>query len=321
MNSLSTSTSTSPSTERGSISLMTAVAIVPLFIMCAVVADTARVWAHRTTLQNGVEAAAVAVAKKWTSGQSQCQQTDLSLVSRNGAAPARVTCTVTGSSTQGVVHVSALEDVNLMFASLLGRDNADINASTGVRVGPTSSAFALRPFALCEKNSAVRAWINSNFTLTTSATITFASSGTDCGGAVPGNWGVLDFNGGSNSTSETESWIAGGYAPEIKVGDVIAGNPGAPSSSLKTTGMVGQHVVVPLFSTVTLQGNHAVYTISGFAQVYVQGIVLTGTSSKRAITIRFERGTTRGTAGSAFSQNFGLTTWTICSYDSHGKCS
>ncbi len=313
--------SLSSSKERGSISLMTAVALVPLLLMCAVVADAARVWAHRTTLQNGVEAAAVAVAKNWTSGKPQCQQSELSLVSHNGAAPARVTCSVTGSNLQGVVQVSAIEDVDLLFASLLGRNDAGINASTGVRVGAATSAFGLRPFALCEKNSAVRAWIDSNFTLTSSATITFASSGADCGGSVPGNWGVLDFNGGSNSTSETESWISGGYSPEISVGDVIAGNPGAPSSSLKTTGMVGQHIVVPLFSGVTLQGNHAMYTISGFAQVYVQDIVLTGPSAKRAITVRFERGTTRGTAGSAFSKNFGLTTWTICSYDSHGKCS
>lgn len=309
------------SRERGAVSVMAAVAMVPLFIMCAVVADVARVWAHRTTLQNGVEAAAVAAAQDWMSGKTQCLQSDLTLVSSDGASPSQVKCSVTGSSTQGVVTVSANEQVDLLFASLIGRSTAGVDASTGVRVGPSSWVSGLRPFALCDQNPSVKAWVDSNFTLTSSVTVTFSSSGTTCGGAVPGNWGVLDFNGGSNSTSETEKWIADGYEPDIAVGDVIPGNPGAPASSLKTNGMVGQHIIVPLFSSATMQGNQAYFTISGFAEMYVEKITLTGSSSNRSITFRFERGTVHGTAGTSFAKNFGLTAWTICSYDNHGKCS
>lgn len=307
--------------QHGSISVIVAVALIPVLVMFAAVVDVARVWTDRVTLQNGVEAAAVAVASSWTSGLQECRASDLTLVSRNGATPQSVNCSVTGTSGRGVVRVSASGDVNLMFASLIGRNSAGINASTGVLVGPASSAFGLRPFALCDNHPAVLAWLGSNFTSTTTETVTFESNGTACGGPAPGNWGVLDFNGGSNSTSETERWVSNGFDDEVTVGDVIPGNPGAPSSSLKVSGIVGKRVVVPLFGSVTLQGSHAMYTITGFAEVYVVGITLNGPSNKRAIMLRFERGSMRGTVGSVFATNFGLSSWQICSYDSHGACS
>lgn len=305
----------------GSISVIVAVALIPILIMCAVVADVARVWTDRVTLQNGVEAAAVAVATSWASGQSECRTNELNLVSRNGATPQSVNCSVSGTSARGVVRVSASDDVDLMFASLVGRTSAEIDASTGVLVGPASSAHSLRPFALCDNHPAVLAWLSSGFTSTSIATVTFESNGTSCGGPAPGNWGVLDFNGGSNSTSETEKWVSSGYDADVTVGDVIPGNPGAPSSSLNVSGIIGQHVIVPLFGSVTLQGSHALYTITGFAEVYVESIVLNGPSAKRNIRIRFERGAVQGSVGSAFSTNFGLSSWQVCSYDSHGVCS
>lgn len=307
--------------ERGSISLIAVFALVPILITCAVVADVARVWASRVTLQNGVEAAAVAAALSWSAGQQQCRADDLALVSRDGATPQSVNCAVSGTSSRGVVRVSAIDDVDLMFASLVGRSSANVDASTGVLVGPSSSAFGLRPFALCDHHPAVLAWIDSGFTLTSPATITFSSNGTSCGGPAPGNWGVLDFDGGSNSTGDIENWLSNGYGTDVSVGDVISGDPGAPSSSLNTSGFVGKHVVVPLFGTVTLQGSHAAYTITGFAEVYVESVTLTGASASRSITVRFERGTVHGSVGTTFATNFGLSAWKVCSYDSQGACS
>ena len=58
--------------DKGSISVLFAIAVLPMLAMVAVVADVGMVYAKRQELQTGVEAAAVAGAAKLAMGMSAC---------------------------------------------------------------------------------------------------------------------------------------------------------------------------------------------------------------------------------------------------------
>ena len=306
--------------ERGAIAIIAAVAFLPIALMLAVVADTGRAWVAKQTLQNGVEAGAVAVAQQWSTGGQSCASSALSLVTADGATPSNTDCSVTGTSVDGVVRVQAVEDVSLLFSSLLGRTTSRVSASTGVKIGAARGLARLWPIALCAEHPAVKAWMLSGMTLNSSARITFSSVDPACTGDVSGNWTVLDFNGGSNSNTETGQWVGAGYPGVVRVGDVIPGNPGVPSTSVGINAKVGNSILMPLFANARSQGGNAVYTIVGFAQAKLISAQLSGATAQRNITIEFERGTVSGEAGSDDETNYGITSWSVCSFDSEGDC-
>ena len=308
------------SKDRGSIAVIAALCFIPLTLMFAVVIDAGRSWVVRERLQNGVEAGAVAAAQKWMTTGTSCRSDALALVSANGAVPVNMTCTSTGTNRRGLVRVTADEDIEPIFSGLLGRSSVIMSASTGIRIGTASAVRFLRPISLCADNVAVRSWINSGMPAGVTVHVPFLSSTTLCGGDVSGNWTVLDFNGGSSSNSETQGWVENGYADLVSVGDVVYGTPGAPSTSLKFDVILNKSIIFPMFTTPISQGSNARYTIVGFAKAKVMDVKLTGPTTQRGLTLQFEQGSLSGSTGGG-GTDFGLTSWSVCSFDSIGDCS
>ncbi len=308
--------------ERGVIAIMTAVAFVPLAFMLALVADAGRVWVARERLQNSVEAVAVATASEWANGGSSCSTRALSFFTSDGSSPDGTGCSTTGTRQSGVVSASADEEVDLMFSDVVGRSTSRVSASARVRVSTASAVRGLWPFGLCADNTAISAWISAGFPEGRRATITFQQPSQLCGGDVSGNWAVLDFNGGSVSNSETQHWVTSGYQSTVTVGDVVNGSPGAPSTSLDMTPAIGETILFPLYRYPRNNGSNARYTIVGFATARVDAVRLTGGAAQRSITITFKTGTTAsGATSTAMSGgNFGLTAWSVCSFDEYGVC-
>ena len=306
--------------ERGSIAIIVAVAFVPLSLMLAVAVDAGRVWVNRQRLQTGVEAAAVASAAEWAAGGSNCSAGALGFVASDGAEPSRVDCSATGTSAAGVVTVDAVEDVDLVFRGLLGRDTAVVEAETAVRVGAARSVAGLWPFGLCVDHPSIARWISGGMTSGVSERITFEAPNQKCGGDVSGNWALLDYNGGSNPTGEIQDWVQSGYDGYVEVGDIVFGSPGAPSTSINLSAIVGHSILMPLYSSPRMQGANAVYTVVGFAQAVVEAVRSSGSSAQRSLTIRFERGTTSGSNAIGGGGNYGLITWNVCSFDNYGEC-
>lgn len=307
--------------SRGSISIMVAVMLVPITIFIAVVVDAGRVWVAKTALQNGVEAAAVASATTWMKNGASCTTPSLAFVSVDGSTPSQVRCSTTGTNRRGTVEVSADETVSLRLAALLGRDTANVASTVRVKVAPAAAATGLWPLALCAEYPAVKTWLASGMTSTATWDINFLDNAAGCGGRVPGNWGVLDFNGGSNSTAETADWVLNGYTGSVEVGDIVAGDPGSPSASLRLDDRIGSSVTFALFDLATPAGNNATFRIVGFARARVIDVVVTGSPSNTHLTIAFEKGTTSGGPGSINDTDYGVLSWGICSIESQGVCS
>lgn len=308
--------------DDGSIVALVAIMLVPLVIGLAIVVDSGRIWAERVALQNAVEVTAAAAASAWIRNSTVCPSSVLAYLSVDDATPDSSTCATTGTSRQGTLTVSAEDASPLFFSGLLGRSSSTIEASTTVRTGSPGSLLGVWPIALCDKHPSLLAWKNSGFSLSTDYTITVQSGPSSCGGTVGGNWGVLDFNGGANSTGETIGWVQNGYDMPLNVGDVVLGAPGALTSSIGINSMIGKTVLIALFDLATASGSNATYRISGFARALLLGANLTGAAASRSLTVRFETAVVdRPTASVGSGGNFGITTWAICAYDNKGVCS
>lgn len=307
--------------DRGSVALIVAFAFVPMTAMMATVADGGLVWWRRQELQNGVEAAALSSADRYAHGLGACTSESLNLVTVGGVRPSNVRCSTSGTSTRGVVSVAATTGVALNFARIIGRSSAEIDASVAVRTGPTTAMSGLRPLAMCIGNPSLTAWIASGMTSTTSYRIDVNASTAACGGSVPGNWAVIDFDGGANSMSVAQDWIHNGYSGSVSVGQPLDGDPGIPSPALQVNSIVGQSFTVPVFANPRLEGSNALYDIVGFVRVNLVSATLSGAASQRHLVVRFEKQVVSGVAGLSSQTSFGSTSYSLCSFDSQGVCS
>lgn len=299
---------------------MTAVAFLPIALMLALVIDAGYVWVARERLQNGVEAAAMAGARDWSAGLVACSSNALAYVSADGSSPATRQCSTTGTRTSGVVSVSATENVNLFFSKILRRSSSRVAATTRVKIGTVSAVQGLWPFGLCADNSDIAAWVADGFPANRTVTIKFEQPSQLCGGSVPGNWAVIDFNGGSSSNSETQDWAMSGYQSTVSVGDVVYGSPGAPSTSLDLSGVIGKTILFPLYRYPQFSGSNVRYTIVGLATARLDAYRFNGASSQRSLTVTFNTGTVADGASTGTGGNYGLITWSVCSFDGYGVC-
>lgn len=298
--------------EDGAVALIVAILSFVLLAVLAFVADFGMAYTHQRYLQNGVDAAALAAGRKIAfeaPHNKSCAQlaalytTDAptrsiaeNYFSKNDTTPSvalpagatgfQVTCeTIPGFGAQRVVvKVGVTESTSSILGSILGNNGLTLKKTARVVVGPARSAYGLRPFAICDKDALALEALPAG----TPKTISFDNADAGCGYA-PGNWGTLDFNGGSNPTGELSDWITNGYDGSVSLSPpVIAGDPGAPSpgglEDAMNAMMHDDDVVLPVFTAVTMQGQNGEYTISGFVAVKVCGWKLNNKSGHDGCT-------------------------------------
>jgi len=302
--------------DRGAISAITALAIVPIVAVAAVGVDGGRVFVERQQIRTAAEAAALGGAIAWMRTGSACGTAVTDLVAANASSTATSTCTTVGSRYSGVVTVTADDDVSAMFGSVIGRSSSHVSSTASVRVGAAGSATGLRPTALCEDNPALAAWRASGF----STTEVFTIGIDDACGDLPGNWGVLDFDGGANATSDLQEWIDTGWSGTVSIGQEFSGDPGIPSPALHMDSVVGETITVPVYDDERDEGANSIYRVSGFATMTVISVTLNGSASARNITVRFATSTANG-APSPTVINNGVMAYAPCSLDGRGTCS
>lgn len=315
-------TSQLANSDRGSISVLFAVAVLPMLAMTAVVADVGMVHTKRQELQTGVEAAALASAARLAGGSSACVGYDAVISANvNSLTSLTFSCTTSNSATNDVVTVGAEASATLAFSQLLGRSDASITSTASVKVGPAGSAVGLRPIAICAQHPALQNWISSGMTSTATYTIFMESDGTTCGGDVPGNWSMVDFDGGSNSNSELQDRVVNGYQSEIALPVTLNGDPGIPTPSIDIDSLIGATITIPVFSDARSNGAGSEYDLDGVVGVEILNVVMTGAASQRHLDVRFTtqtlgEGITGGTAA-----NYGSNSFQICSLEGTGDCS
>jgi Flp pilus assembly protein TadG len=322
--------------DRGSVTAVVALMLVPIVGVLAVASDGGRVYVERQRVQTAAESAAMAAASDWLNTGTACSAKALALVYSNADSSSTKTCTTTGSRYSGVVTVSTSEDVPATFAKIVGRSSTTVHSTAAVRVESAGSMQGLRPMALCQQSSALATWQASGFS--TSQTFTIGFTG-DCEGQ-PGSWGTLNFTGASNvnckenwdgddecehengwnSTTDLRSWVANGWSGTVSVGQTISGTPAAPSAPVNFGSTLGLSIAVPVYDSVSVEGATMKYHISSFVGMQIVSTQLTGPASTRNIMVRFVPITTGVRSASSTAPNYGAVSCKTCQLDGQGVC-
>jgi len=278
--------------ERGAAAILVALLAVSLIGAMAFVSDFGFAYVNQRRVQTGSDAAALAVARKIAAGapgtancatiagswQNAAQRSYAASILGKNALPTAgldtatagfsVSCEQVGSNNQTlVVKVKGVQASPTFLGGLFGSSKIDVSAQAKAIVAPLGTVVGLRPFALCQ---AAANLVNAQ----PGTLITYGFDNSDAGcGFAPGNWGVLDFNGGSNPTGEIADWILHGYGEPVSVVSpvYVPGNPGAPNPGALDSEMdqmmtLGE-IVLPVFDNISGSGNNSQFRITGFVSV------------------------------------------------------
>lgn len=261
--------------ERGAVSTIVALLMVPLIGCAAIAIDVAGLWAERQQLQTGADAGALAIAQDCARGSCGTPaQTAQNLVTANhhgGAAQASVTLS------SGRVHVLTTTTSQHLFAPVLGHDSTGVSASASVTWGAPTGGAAVLPlaFSWCEFAAQTGGGLPSG---TTTRTIKFTkSSGTTCTGpssnVIPGGFGWIDPG-------------AGGCTSTATIGQTLWSSTGVAIPGGCTTAdfvkVQNRTVLLPVFDKAGDSGSNAWYHLYGYAAFTVTGYYFVGQYSWNA---------------------------------------
>lgn len=323
-----------PSDERGATVVITAICMTALCAVGALAVDLGNAWQTRRHAITASDAAALAAAQSYVSGGIGCDTVAPDYVARNAPAATMVSCTATTGGS-GSVTVEVEQQASYILAPVFGITSHDVSSSTTVRWGSPVSVSGLRPFGLCmEGSNEVSAWY-ANPTTDLDVTIPYGkddnADACNFGDDVPGNWGMVDFDGGANSNTDTKDWVANGYDGPVSAGPVTGdctvvtdacyeGDTGAFSSSIRSElqDLVdsGETFTIPLFNRADGTGSNALLHLVGFAKVTLLDFDTGGNQADRYLRLLFQPGLVTGRCcGDASGIDTGLKVIEICAVD------
>ncbi|MCH7769382.1 MAG: Tad domain-containing protein [Nitrospinae bacterium] len=285
--------------ERGAVGVVVAVFLAVLIGFAALVIDLGVLFVVRGELQNAADAGALAgVVELVINGEDSAQTMAVAFATEDGQfrlnipSPETdaVEVTVLGPETLRVQirrsAGTAAGPVPTIFARIWGRESMEAAAVAVttldhhvVGTGPGN----LMPFGIHE--DMVDPDGDGYYDIGNSIDI-YPHSWS------PGNFGILDLDGGSNSNAETAYWIENGYdgifiIPESTGYINVEGDPGISGGSLNGAINLryGDTVLFPVFDQVTEQGANTIYRVVDLVGGIITGFQLTGAVSSRHLTV------------------------------------
>ncbi|MCA0987532.1 pilus assembly protein TadG-related protein [Guptibacillus algicola] len=132
------------SNQRGSTMVMVAISITVLLGAAAMVVDVGRMYHEKSTLQNAVDAAALAGAQELITSRNKATTVAGTYAEENGY-PVSYCDIRTGVDT---IQVSQETKVPMTFAKVFGMKNAKVSASAKAKIGPVWPTKGITPLAI-----------------------------------------------------------------------------------------------------------------------------------------------------------------------------
>jgi Flp pilus assembly protein TadG len=227
---------------------------------------------------------------------------------------------------------SANGEVPYFFARIFGLDGQDLRAEAtaglvrdikGFQAPSDGENLDILPYALdlaTWNDFVANVGSDNYFWNSASKTVSAGSDGKvevnlfPQGTGSPGNRGTVDIGSSNNSTSDIARQIVHGisasdlvhHGGELKLNDqgtlVLNGDTGI-SAGVKDelTSIIGQPRIIPIFSSVTGNGNNAQYTIVKWQGIRIMAVKLTGSMSQKHVTIQICPVLTKGVIPSTTS--------------------
>lgn len=281
----------SPDSERGTVSVMTALLLVVLLGFTALVVDVGILYAEKAQLQNGADASALAVAQEcarnlasnscatasplaadYTNTNAHDGLSNIQSVQLNKSA-GNVTVT-TGAQQAG----GEANKVSLSFAQILGIASAEVGARASAQWGSPVAGPTVFPaaFSVCQVENSVDGALQRlglHGGSYANPTCNYGPSGAP----VAGGFGWL---------SQIEGQCGGYIDLLVQEGGSSTGNNEPPNCtavfnkwSTELTAGRRPTVLLPVFNQVTGTGAGAVYKITAFAAFEVAGWKFSGGTS------------------------------------------
>jgi len=303
----------------GQVLVVASFALLALGIVAALALDVGYICASRARLQNASDAAALAAAQKLVevrrggTGESTArQQATAEAVGITSSNWTAARCEVAfGTYADGqftpqdeatpasAVQVRAYRDegspggtLGLFFAPLMGMSSVHLRteAVSDITEGIKSIRDDLRPFTIPESVlEGVEQGETFVFTLP-HAGWRELYPGEDY---APGNFGLLNLDGGAQGTTELVDWIENGYPGEVSidpaVGYIWIGGTNGVVASVEDDieSCIGKLIFICVHDQCTGQGSNANFRIVWFAAVTILEVQFTGTP--KYVTLRYER--------------------------------
>lgn len=276
--------------ERGGIAIVVAILMVVLLGFGALAVDVGMLYAERTQLRNGADAAALAVAQKCAKDLNDVECSSTSTLARGlangnaGDGASNIQSLLLDKVNRTVTVAASAQEpgkepnrVSLFLARALGYNSAEVSAMSSVAwgsplKGPTAFPVA---FSICQ----VRGHVDGTLQLLQNHG---SNANPDCnygpsGAAVEGGFGWL----------VSDPGVCGGLI-DLALAE-SGSDPGNSSPSVCATTLnrwaaditAGKEVVVllPVFNRVTGTGNSAIYGLTTFAAFKVKGWKFSGNST------------------------------------------
>ena len=267
--------------ERGQALVLTAIAIVMICGMAALVLDVGNWFRDKRRLQGTADAAALAGAQQLPDDPAGAKSTALSYANKNGGDVAGANIVVTSQyQANDTISVKAQRNDPGVFSRVIGRTSADLTARAKVRVGPPAQALAVAPMVVYCGHSLIQNCSNNHTpTFNSNTSLAFDPMG------APGAFGMLNLD-GSNGTvgaSKEAAWISTGFDKYLGVNKNYRSDPGAKFSSSNIQGALGDRIntvlLFPVYQTLDGQGQNANYYIIGWVGFYLQSFVVHGNNA------------------------------------------
>jgi hypothetical protein len=254
--------------ERGQVFVFTALAMVCLVGMTALVLDVGAWFRTKRQLQATADAAALAGAQALPDNPGTAQNYALTYAGKNGGGVAAADISITSTNgSNDTIFVQAKKSEPGIFGRVLGVDVVNIGAKAKAIVGNPTKVLNVAPMVVyCDHPYIKNCKTKSPPKLPSpSTTLQYNPLG------APGAFGMLNLDGGIGTpgTSVEAAWITRGFNKWFQPGDYRS-DPGAKFSSSDIQSALSQHVypgtplLFPVYSKLTGTGQNAVYTIIGW---------------------------------------------------------
>jgi hypothetical protein len=304
--------------ERGAVAIVVGICALMIFAFAAYAIDAGRAWASRRHIVTAADASALAAAKAYAEGKNGCSTAAAGSMTDNHVDATLTDCAPNLlSSSRGYVTVRGQAKLDYTFAAIFGANSKNISATTTAQWGIPKAVAGLRPFGLCiEANQALKDWLANPVGASGVVRVTYGKDQPTACGAAPGNWGVVDFDGGSNANSDIKDWVEHGYPGTVSVGDTRSGDTGGISTALND-GLVylkssGETFALPVFDNITNPGSNAQMHIVAFVLVKLVDYRVTGAQASRYFDVIFTNSVVSGPCCSPTGVDTGVRAIRIC---------
>jgi hypothetical protein len=276
--------------ERGATAVLVGILMVPLLGFAAISVDVGALYSERAQLQNGADAAALAIAQECAEDNkcdapSALASTFANLNSNDGASnvltptfPTPKSVLVTTSTKDAATGAPSLSHP---FARFIGINASTVEAKAVAEWGSPLSSRGL-PLAISNCDFAeAEAAATSGSNPKELVLIRYDTNKTckgPTGAPIPGGFGWLDRGG---KTCETTVVIGVPPAPNLVQSEPGNSYPGSCDSTMQELDVPGgTTIAVPIFNGAdTSKGSANSYTLRGFAAFHITGWKLSGGNS------------------------------------------